>query len=122
MSDIQLCRYPIPPDAKIWSMKEIFTEDLMPDENKFAKLNEIGYIIPPCCILCTHGTFVGAARWGTCDKHTYEHKKHTGDERQMSINISGHCDDFRTNDEKLCRLMSFQRFFKDPEPQRKNDG
>jgi len=84
----------------------------MPDENKFDKLSEVGYTVRPCCGLCTHAQF-GIFEWGTCAKHTYQHKKHTGDPRQMSINVHGCCkDDFKVSPEKLAKkLQSFIGFF-----------
>ena len=83
----------------------------MPDENKFAKLQEAGYTVRPCCILCVHGTSIGPSHWGTCAKHTYEHKKHTGKPRQMSINRVGVCKTFDTDKGQLLKLQSFQSFF-----------
>ena len=83
----------------------------MPDENKFEMLGEVCYTVRACCAICAHGTFIGLAQWGTCAKHTYEHKKHTGDKRQMSINILGVCKTFEADEAKLARLQSFRNFF-----------
>lgn len=85
----------------------------MPDENKFAKLEEVNYTIRPCCFLCKHGTFYTFALWGTCAKHTYKHKKHTGNDRQMSINIIRSCDDYDGDDNKINELGNFVEFYKD---------
>jgi hypothetical protein len=62
------------------------------DENKLIKLKEIKYRIYKCCALCKFGRFLND--WGTCDEHTYEHKKHSTSKRQLSIHKSGYCDDF----------------------------
>jgi len=83
----------------------------MPDENKFDMLNEVCYTVRASCSLCQHGTFIGLSHWGTCAKHTYEHKKHTGDARQMSINVLGVCKTFEADKVKLARLQSFKNFF-----------
>ncbi|MFA6234655.1 MAG: hypothetical protein WC824_10795 [Bacteroidota bacterium] len=63
----------------------------MPDPAKFAKLREIGYTIPVNCGTCTHGHFVPPSEWGICDLHFYQHGKHTGPERGISIHKEGHC-------------------------------
>ena len=64
----------------------------MPDENKFAKLKEIGYAIPMTCALCEHSNFPSPrAPWGTCRLHQYKHLKHTGPERGVSIHRGGCC-------------------------------
>lgn len=84
----------------------------MPDENKFAMLDEVCYTIRACCDLCVHGTFIApGAMWGTCAKHTYEHKKHTGKPRQMSISRVGVCKTFEAEGARLLKLQSFQNFF-----------
>lgn len=63
----------------------------MPDANKFAKLREIGYTIRVTCGICQHGCFKGMAEWGTCDLHQYEHLKHTGPARGVSVVRYGSC-------------------------------
>ncbi len=60
------------------------------DNSKLKKLKELGYQIFPTCGRCKHGQFKGYA-WGTCAKFTYEHQKHTGVVRQLSIHQSGYC-------------------------------
>jgi hypothetical protein len=63
----------------------------MPDENKFAKLREIGYTIPLGCEDCSHAQFPPRGDWGECSFHRYEHKKHTGPDRGISITRFGTC-------------------------------
>lgn len=66
----------------------------MPDVNKFAKLEEIGFIVPMTCPLCEHSNFLSPrAFWGTCSKHKYKHLKHTGPARGVSIPRTGCCID-----------------------------
>jgi len=61
------------------------------DENKLKKLNEVGYAVNECCGLCKHGMFAGRSDFGTCAIKTYDHLKHTGSDRQLSINRYGAC-------------------------------
>jgi len=64
----------------------------MPDANKFGLLRDIGYTIPVTCGLCKHRNFPTAGSdWGTCRIHLYNHLKHTGPKREMSIHRSGCC-------------------------------
>lgn len=61
------------------------------DENKKRRLKEVLYHIPPCCGLCAHGAFRPGQYFGVCGKYTYEHEKHTGPPRQLSISRYGVC-------------------------------
>ncbi len=63
------------------------------DEAKQRKLIEIGYSIRACG-LCKHADIGPGTDWGTCEMHRYLHGKHTGDERQLSINRHGVCPSF----------------------------
>jgi len=63
------------------------------DANKLKKLHELGYRIRPCCGMCRHGCFTDSSMWGTCDKNTYDHLKHTESKRQLSIHMFGCCED-----------------------------
>jgi len=80
------------------------------DENKAKKLREIGYQIRGCCGLCVH--FLGAPRtgWGTCANNRYKHKKHVGDERNLSVSIYGWCDAYEFH--PATRLHAFSEFTK----------
>lgn len=76
----------------------------MPDENKFAKLREVGYKIPGLCAFCQCGDFTKTgATWGTCSKHLYEHGKHTGEARGVSIHFLGSCPSFVEDPQKMAR-------------------
>jgi len=68
------------------------------DENKLKKLREIGYVVQGCCGLCKHSMFVSGRLFGSCYKHSYQHKKHTGSERPLSITQSGLCFDYEFNE------------------------
>lgn len=63
------------------------------DANKLAMLRDSGYRIPKSCSLCKHGVFVGPSEWGSCAVKAYEHLKHTGPKRQLSIYRGGACAD-----------------------------
>ena len=63
----------------------------MPDANKFTVLRRVGYKIPIQCGICVHGQFRPQQPWGTCAQHPYEHGKHTGPERGISIHRDGTC-------------------------------
>jgi len=75
----------------------------MPDENKFSKLREIGYSIPVTCKFCAHSARFFGSEWSTCDKHKYEHKKHTGPARGVSIHAMGTCRDAELPPERAAR-------------------
>jgi hypothetical protein len=60
------------------------------DANKKRKLTDLGYRVLDTCGRCMHGQFKGY-EWGTCQKHTYQHQKHSYKVRQLSIHRSGYC-------------------------------
>lgn len=64
------------------------------DANKRQELLRIGYQIHGSCGICKHGTFAPRQDFGACSVHTYQHLKHTGDRRQLSIYSHGSCDSF----------------------------
>lgn len=78
------------------------------DANKLIMLRAIGYKINKCCGLCKHGTFPNN-NWGTCKIHKYKHIKHTGEERELSINKFGYCNSYFSE----CELGSFSEFLND---------
>jgi len=81
------------------------------DQNKFEKLEKVGYRIGPCCGLCEHGTFEPTHMWGTCAVHTYMHKKHTDSKRQLSIHRFGRCkDEYRVKQDKAEAMGGFIGF------------
>jgi hypothetical protein len=82
----------------------------MPDENKFEKLREIGYSVPTTCGLCVHRNLLVGAHWGTCSLHSYEHKKHTGPARGVSIHVHGTCNDAEADPARTVTLGAHQAF------------
>ena len=79
------------------------------DIAKLNKLKELGYQILPTCGRCKHGLFKGY-EWGTCALFTYEHQKHSGTTRQLSIHQSGYCgpDNFKPKETE--DLHGFREF------------
>lgn len=59
------------------------------DKNKLTVLREAGYTIPNC----VHGQFDGGGLFGTCVVRTYQHLKHTGEPRQLSVFAHGGCEE-----------------------------
>lgn len=81
------------------------------DANKLEELRRIGYTIPRTCGLCVHGTFVGASDFGTCATRQYDHLKHTGPKRQLSIYRGGTCPDkFELDEVRASRLVAYIEF------------
>lgn len=82
------------------------------DNNKLKKLEQEGYIIHPCCNFCVHSYFATNSEFGVCQKHTYKHLKHVGEDRQLSISRFGLCDyDFELDNNKLMKLNTYDQFF-----------
>ncbi len=80
------------------------------DDNKLAELRRIEYRIPPSCGICVFGVFVGLSDWGTCAKHEYQHKKHSGPKRKLSIYRAGSCPKFERDQEVIAKLGGFAEF------------
>jgi hypothetical protein len=79
------------------------------DANKLSRLTEIGYRIGPQCGLCRHGRFT-TYDWGSCDRHQYEHGKHTGPARALSIFRGGVCDSgYELDPGRLAALGGFEQ-------------
>lgn len=89
----------------------------MPDENKFAKLREIGYRIPTLCGFCIYSDFANTTGWGTCKLHRYEHEKHDNPVggRGVSIHATGQCPKFAMDYDALAKtgLGAHMEFFDD---------
>ena len=68
------------------------------DENKLKVLQELPYKIQRVCGICKHGVFPNND-FGTCAKLQYDHKKHTGPSRQLSIFKLGSCPHFELREE-----------------------
>lgn len=79
------------------------------DENKRKKLHDIGFKVLNNCGLCTHGTFPNND-WGTCAITTYDHLKHTGDPRELSIHRFGSCDRFDPSWPAVAGLAAFDEY------------
>jgi len=81
------------------------------DANKLVELRKIGYSIPRTCGLCRHGVFVGAKDFGGCAIRQYDHLKHTGPPRQLSIFRGGSCTDkFEVDETKAAQLGAYREF------------
>ncbi len=84
------------------------------DENKLKKLKEVGFVMNRCCGLCSFATFSpGVGVYGECSEHTYEHKKHTGPKRDVTVHKYGYCPCFEPNYELLDRLGPWKTFTKE---------
>jgi len=81
----------------------------MPDANKFQRLREVGYTIPVTCGLCIHRDFANPrADWGQCKHVKYQHLKHTGPLRGVSIHRTGLCTHATLDPALLGALASFE--------------
>jgi hypothetical protein len=83
------------------------------DANKLQVLRDLPYTVAPVCGLCRHGVFPTPHNdWGTCAALTYEHKKHTGPARQLSIVKYGSCAKFEADPVKTSNLQHYLEFLK----------
>jgi len=80
------------------------------DENKRGVLVGIGYSIQPACGLCTHYSGNSGQVWATCNAQTYEHLKHTGPDRQLSVFAYGSCPSFEVSPGLVDQLGGFKEF------------
>lgn len=82
------------------------------DANKLNILKEVGYHVPNLCCFCSHSSFPSKLdNWGTCGKITYQHKKHSDSERQLSITRFGHCEDwFEPLISSISQLGAYNQF------------
>lgn len=85
------------------------------DVNKEKKLSEIEYSIQECCGLCKYA-HISLDGWGICNLHKYKHAKHTGEERQLSINQFGYCAKFVLDEYKTHDLHAYSKFLQRPCP------
>jgi hypothetical protein len=81
------------------------------DANKRSKLIEIDYKIRACGT-CVYARIEPKVDWGTCTFHRYEHEKHTGPSRELSINRHGLCRDYEVNSTESRFLGGFTEFAK----------
>lgn len=82
------------------------------DQNKLKVLQDIGYTIPKTCGLCEHGRFAASQDFGVCAIQTYDHLKHSGPARSLSINIAGSCPKFKIDEDAKSRLGAWAEFVK----------
>lgn len=82
------------------------------DENKLDKLKQIQYEILPTCHNCKHFKQLSDKFFGECCAYKYQHKKHTGAERQLSVYLGGHCPTHQWANEDMMMLHSFKQFIK----------
>jgi hypothetical protein len=61
------------------------------DKNKLDKLREINYTVKKCCGNCTFSYIKTDKLFGVCKKYNYDHLKHCGESRQLSVNRYGFC-------------------------------
>lgn len=82
------------------------------DTAKLVVLRTEGYTIPKVCGLCKHSTFP-QNDWGTCGVISYEHLKHSGLPRQLSIHKSGSCANrFELDQGEADKLGHFREFLR----------
>lgn len=81
------------------------------DANKLKVLQDIGYEVQKVCGLCRHAQ-LSPDGWGTCAIQSYQHLKHTGDPRQLSITRYGGCPKFKASDHALGQLAGFKQLMR----------
>lgn len=81
------------------------------DKNKLNVLREIGYRVHTTCGLCTHAD-ISSDGWGTCGLHHYDHLKHVGQPRSLSINQFGSCPKWERS-WKVDTMKHFEEFFEE---------
>lgn len=82
------------------------------DNNKLKVLQDINYEIQKVCGNCKHSGIYGAAQYGTCKKKTYEHLKHIGPPRQLSIHVFGSCNSHEYMEGYAAVLTTWAEFLK----------
>ena len=84
------------------------------DANKLEVLRRIGYRIQTHCGICRHAD-LSPDGWGYCDRHTYQHRKHSEERSRLSIHRTGSCMDFERDDDKIAALglHAFEEFLPD---------
>lgn len=83
------------------------------DDNKLKLLKQVEYEVCRCCYFCAHSEpFRQGTDWSTCRRYKYQHLKHTGDLRQMSIVKFGVCSSFEPKDGARLELGAFAQFMK----------
>lgn len=77
------------------------------DANKRKLLDQVGYEVRACCGTCRHARVSQGSEWGTCSIHSYDHVKHTGPARALSISIFGGCPQHAISAEATASLGRF---------------
>lgn len=81
------------------------------DANKLRVLREIDYCIPKQCGNCQHGEFsYPDSPFGGCMLQTYDHLKHTGPPKPLSIYKSGSCSKWEPDEEEIASLGPWAEF------------
>ena len=83
------------------------------DRTKLRQLRAMRTVIPPVCGLCRHGTFYGGSNlFGGCDKRQYQHEKHTGPVRPLSVcrYMLCDCEHFELDQQAVLKLQHFAVF------------
>lgn len=73
------------------------------DANKLKVLREVGYKVRQSCETCIHSD-LSPDGWGYCNKHRYEHLKHSEKQSRLSIHRSGCCTSYQKNEISLALL------------------
>lgn len=81
------------------------------DANKLKVLREIDYTIHPHCGICRHAD-LSSDGWGYCNRHTYEHRKHSEPVSRLSVHRTGSCSSFELDENALAAvgLHAFREF------------
>jgi hypothetical protein len=80
------------------------------DLNKLKVLQDLPYKIHKVCGICKNGRWKPNTDWGTCMIILYNHKKHTTDERELSIHKYGSCPKFEYDEHIPATFGLFQEF------------
>jgi|SRR5579859_446374 len=96
------------------------------DANKLKVLKDNGYVINKACGLCKHMDMPNVkAGFGTCNIKTYEHLKHVGAPRQLSVHEHGVCEsdfEMREGVKSLLEVQHWGEFIDKRENTRSNMG
>ncbi len=82
------------------------------DVNKLDKLKDLGYSISRCCGNCNFAMMNNVQPFGTCQHHSYDHKKHSDTVRELSINRYGACGDHLWCKGFLANIGLWEQFIK----------
>lgn len=80
------------------------------DKRKLAVLRSVAYTFGQTCGLCAFVRPGKDGLWGTCTMHEYQHGKHTGPPREVSVSMFGGCATFQPKEDLEERLGGFAEF------------